>query len=62
MSDPRIISLDSVSKSDVAVCPKCGTVFVKTVKGITRGFLRRTGVYCPVCDSLAIKWSKGSER
>lgn len=59
MAEPRSISLDEVRKEDVAVCPSCGVLFVKTVKGEERSFW--TGaleVYCPACDSVVVRKSE----
>lgn len=50
MKKPRNISLDTVRKCDVEVCPNCGIIFVKTVKGETWGLWHGRGLYCPACD------------
>jgi len=55
MSEPEVISLDKVEKSDVAVCPECGILFVKSVKGETKRLLGKTGFYCPVCESFVVR-------
>ena len=55
MSDSKSITLDDVTKSEVVICPECGVLFVKTVKGPTWGFLGGTKIHCPVCDSFAAK-------
>jgi hypothetical protein len=52
MAELKRISLENVSKSDVAVCPKCGVLFVKSVKGEKWGLFTPRGIYCPVCDTL----------
>lgn len=54
MAKPKTISLDDVLKSEIAVCPECGVLFVKALKGETWSFWTGTGIYCPVCDELVI--------
>jgi len=59
MAGPRLISLDEVRKEDVAICPECGVLFVRTVKGEERSFW--TGVlevFCPACDSVVVRKSE----
>jgi len=53
MAKAKLISLDEVLKSEIAICPECGVLFVKTVKGET-GFFQ-VGIYCPVCESLVVE-------
>ena len=55
MSENKPISLDDVDKSDVAICPDCGTLFVKTLKGPDWAFFGGTKIHCPVCDSFVTK-------
>ena len=62
MAEPRLISLDEVRKEDVAICPECGVLFVKRVKGEERSFW--TGaleVCCPACDSVVVRKSGKDE-
>jgi uncharacterized Zn finger protein (UPF0148 family) len=58
MAKPKSISLDEVPKDDMVICPECGVLFIKTVKGETWFFFERKGVYCPVCDTLVVKSEK----
>ncbi len=63
MGGPELISLDEVRKEDVAICPSCGVLFVKTVKGEERSFW--TGaleVCCPACDSVVVRKSEKDKR
>jgi predicted RNA-binding Zn-ribbon protein involved in translation (DUF1610 family) len=55
MQESRTISLDDVKQSDVAICPECGILFVKTVKGVTSDFWDGRGFYCPVCEHLVAR-------
>lgn len=56
MEKPKSVSLDEVHKEDLAICPNCGVLFVKKVKGEERSFWTDTvGVYCPVCETLVVK-------
>jgi len=55
MGETTSINLDSVSKSQVAVCQDCGVLFVKPVKGLSGGILFEQGYYCPVCDKFVCK-------
>ena len=55
MSNYKAISLEDVDKSDVAICPKCGVIFVKSLKGQSGGFLWVRGFYCPACNSLVCR-------
>ena len=52
MNNPVSISLERVSKTDVAICSDCGVLFVKPVKGLSGGLLFRKGYYCPVCNKF----------
>ena len=52
MATQRRITLDDVLKSEIAICPECGVLFVKTVRGETWGFWDGSGIYCPVCEGL----------
>jgi predicted RNA-binding Zn-ribbon protein involved in translation (DUF1610 family) len=59
MGKPKLISLNEVRKEDVAICPECGVLFVKTVKCEERSFW--TGaleVHCPACDSVVVRKSE----
>ena len=63
MAEPRSISLDEVRKEDVAICPWCGVLFVKTVKAEERSFW--TGaleIRCPTCDSVVVRKREKGER
>lgn len=55
MAEPKLISLDTVLKEDVAICPKCGVLFVKTLRDEEWSLLEGTGIYCPVCGSLVVE-------
>ena len=55
MARPKKISLDNIEQSEVAICSHCGTFFVKTIKGVSFGFWRGSGIYCPVCNSFVTK-------
>ena len=58
MGSPKVISLHEVRKEDVAICPECGVLFVKTVKGAERSLWSGEPVVrCPACDSVVIKKS-----
>ena len=62
MTEPQIISLENVKKSDVAICPECGTLFVKRVKGPSWGFLGGTKIHCPACDTFVMSEDKENGR
>ena len=55
MSEDIVITLESISKSQVAVCPNCGVLFVKPVKGISGGLIFKRGYYCPVCGEFVCR-------
>ena len=59
MGKPKVISIYDIDKEDVLVCPECGVLFVKTIRGEEWSFWTGTGVYCPVCESLVIKKAEG---
>ena len=62
MGRPKHVSLEEIQKQDVAICPECGVLFVKTVKGEDRSFWSgATGIYCPVCESLVVRKGEKSE-
>jgi uncharacterized Zn finger protein (UPF0148 family) len=48
-------SIENVNKNDLGICPRCGVLFVNSIKGISNGLFRKTGVYCPICDVLVAK-------
>ena len=52
MSDSEEIRLEDVEKNDIGICPECGLLFVKSIKGETSGIFTKRGVYCPLCDSF----------
>ena len=63
MAEPKLISLDKVRKDDVAICPECGVLFVKTIKGEERSFWTGTAeVRCPACDSVVVGKSEKGKR
>jgi hypothetical protein len=55
MTKQKLISLDEVLKEDVLICPKCGILFVKTVRKEEWCLFQGTGVYCPACETLVMK-------
>jgi uncharacterized C2H2 Zn-finger protein len=55
MGKHKPISLDDVNKADVAICPNCGTIFVKSIKGPDWAFLGGTKIRCPVCDEFVAR-------
>lgn len=61
MARPKKISLDNIEKPEVAICPHCGTFFVKTIKGVSFGFWRGSGIYCPVCETFVTKGGEKDE-
>lgn len=54
MEKGKAISLESVKKDDIGICPKCGTLFVKSVRGEKWGLFTPRGIYCPVCDQRVL--------
>jgi uncharacterized Zn finger protein (UPF0148 family) len=48
-------------KENIVACPKCGALFDLTIKGESKSLWNGSGVFCPVCDTLAVPKEDHSE-
>ncbi len=55
MNEQQRSQLDNINRTDIGVCPKCGILFVKSVKGKGWGLVSGKGFFCPVCYCLVCK-------
>ena len=51
MNKPKF--LHEASQDDVLICPHCGTVFDKMVRGESSSFWDGKGYFCPGCNEIA---------